>query len=180
MMDLKHYLSSSSGNPRQILKIVLSFAVIMLVLWLFMISRMDYGEETSSIPATQERTESLRSALNQTQAGESQSENRTPNIFLNAFTTFMVLIALLGLVWLWSRKKSQLGKEQELLEIGGHMLGQGAQLKIVEINKEIWVIGVTSGSVNLLHRYPKSEWSGQIKQPESEEKSFYQIFRGKI
>lgn len=177
-MELKNYLSSTSVDPQKILKIVLAFAAIMLVLWLIMISRMDFdGENDTADQITQNRTDSLRIALNKEDLNKPSTEQRSSNIFLNAFTTFIVLITILGLVWFWSRKKPATSQKTDLKEIGDHMLGQGAQLKIVEINEEIWVMGVTSNNVTLLHRYPRDEWTGTIKNPESDDKSFYQMFR---
>lgn len=177
-MELKNYLSSTSVDPQKILKIVLGFAAIMLVLWLMIISSMDFkGKADPADPVAQERTDSLRIALNKEDLNKPSTEQRSSNIFFNAFTTFFVLITILGLVWLWSRKKPAISRKGDIKEIGGHMLGQGAQLKIVEINEEIWVMGVTTNNVTLLHRYPRNEWTGTIEDPESDDSSFYQMFR---
>lgn len=180
-MDLKNYLSSSSTDPKQILKIVLAFAVVMLVLWLFMISRMDFrGDLETADPRIQAQGDSLRSAISQNEGRPQRPERETPNIFFNAFTTFIVLIGLLGMVWFWARTKEKTTRKRTSLnEIGGHMLGQGAQLKIVEINNEIWVMGITGSSVNLLHRYSHDEWIEKIEEEEpGNESSFYKMFKG--
>lgn len=180
-MDLKNYLSSSSADPKQILKIVLAFAVVMLVLWLFMVSRMDFrgGIETADSRVHVE-SDSTRSAITQYEGRPQRSGQDSPNIFFNAFTTFAVLLGLLGIVWLWTRSKEQSApKKSDLNELGGQMLGQGAQLKILEINNEIWVMGITANSVNLLHRYSQDEWIEQkdVEKPKKEN-GFYKMFQG--
>ncbi len=63
-MDFKKYLSGSSADPKQILKFVLGFAAVMLVLWLVMVSQMDFDSTGSaSTPEEQMRADSLRSAI---------------------------------------------------------------------------------------------------------------------
>lgn len=180
-MDLKNYLSSSSADPKQILKIVLAFAVVMLVLWLFMVSRMDFrgGMETADTRVHNE-SDSARTAITQPEGRPPQrTAQDSPNIFFNAFTTFMVLMGILGLVWLWTRSKENSTQNKKgFKELGDQMLGQGAQLKIVEINNEIWVMGITANSVNLLHRYSKDEWAEKIEEENPKEKSFYQMLKG--
>lgn len=184
-MDIKNYLSAGSTDPKKILKAVLGFAVVMLVLWLVMVSRMDFqgGGGDVATQAAQERADSLRSAISGNEPRMRQtSEEEAPNIFFNAFTTFLVLITLLGLVWIWSRMRDSSSSSAEnkriFNELGGHVLGQGASLKIVEINEEIWVMGITEGSVNLLHRYSKEEWSEEIEKDIPRETSFYKMFKG--
>jgi flagellar biogenesis protein FliO len=182
-MDFKKHLSSGSTDPKQILKFVLGFAAVMLVLWLVMISQMDF--DGSSAPATSEdrmRADSLRSAITQND-GSLQSANsgrESPDIFFNALTTFLILITILGLVWIWSRTKgAQSQRKTEMFnELGGQMIGQGAQLKVIEINKEVWVMGVSDGSVNLLHRYQKDEWVEKVEPKEPIESNFYKLFKG--
>jgi len=89
-MDLKNHLSSSSTDPKQILKIVLAFAVVMLVLWLFMISRMDFrGDLETADPRIQAQGDSLRAAISQNEGRPQRPERESPNIFFNAFTTLL-------------------------------------------------------------------------------------------
>jgi len=186
-MDFKNYLSASSVDPKQILKGVLAFAVVMLVLWIFMISRMDFRGGTETDPTVEnQRTDSLRNAITQNDGitrPQQRAESESPNIFFNAFTTFMVLIGLLAMVWLWSRSKEKSGTTRRsggLNDMGGQMLGQGAQMKIIEINNEVWVMGITQNSVNLLHRYTKDEWVEEVETADepSAGKNFYQLFKG--
>jgi flagellar biogenesis protein FliO len=183
-MDLRQLLSHSSASPQKVLKIVISISVVLLVMWLFMVSRMEYTSTSSpSTPAVTERADSIRTVLNRDVRQVPQTEARSTNIFMNAFTTFLVLIALLAGVWLWSRTRnkgtettSQIGSFKEY---GHHALGHGAQIKIVEINNEIWVLGITGGSVNLLHRYSREEWAEKLPERQEEENSFYNIFKSR-
>lgn len=176
-MDLREHLSSSSVSPQKILKIVIGFSVVLLVMWLFLISRMDYtGSVDPQNEVAQARADSIRTLIGQQSPASSGMEEDSPDIFMNAFTTFLVLIVILGGVWFWSRNRTKSGDIQASREIDGHILGQGAQLKIVEINEEIWVLGVTSDTVNLLHRYPKDEWNESLEEPEMDQSSFYKLF----
>ena len=68
--------------------------------------------------------------------------------------------------------------------MGEHILGHGAQLKFVEVNNEVWVLGLTAGSLNLLHRVAKSEWTEtnvdelpEMKADSADFKSLYKMFR---
>lgn len=184
-MDFKKYMSGSTADPKQILKFVLGFAAVMLVLWLVMVSQMDFDSTGSaSTPEEQMRADSLRSAISQNdgvpQSQRASSEEESPNIFFNALTTFLFLITILGLVWIWSRTKGSapVPTTDMFKEIGGQNLGQGSQLKVIEINNEIWVMGVSDGAVSLLHRYDKEDWAGDIEPPEPIESNFYKIFKG--
>jgi flagellar biogenesis protein FliO len=176
-VDFRQILSSSSKSPQKILKIVLGISGILLIIWLLLVFRMDVGSQdhlTEGVSQEQvESVESLREGM-----PSSVKEDRSSSIFMNAFTTFLVLVSILGGIWLWSRKSTPAKLDNELVEIAHHMLGQEAQLKIIEINNEVWVLGVTSRSVELLHRYPKQEWTGGPASKEAEQRSFNHFFNG--
>jgi len=179
-MDLRKFLASSQINPRKILKVVVSLSVVLLVMWLFMVSRMELNDtDRGSGPHKIERTDSLRTSIardNQV----SESDRSSPNIFMNAFTTFVVLIVILTIVLIFMKNRQGPVSEKQLKELGEHILGLGAQIKIIEMNEEIWVIGVTTSQVNLLHKYSKADWKEKIDLPEETDKSFYNIFKSKI
>ncbi len=181
-MDLKQFLSSFSANPKKVLKTVLALSAVLLVMWLLMVSQIQPGNSpvSSEDSITQARADSIRSVLSKSDQGRYTADDRSGNIFMNALTTFLVLIALLGAAWLWSRTKPQTKDNKEFNELGSQLLGQNAQLKIMEINNEVWVIGVTANSVNLLHRYDKEEWTAKpAESSSSDKKSFYEILKGK-
>ena len=193
-MDFTKILSQSKKKPQNVLKIVLSFAVALLVIWMFLVSRMEFSatEKASSDPEVIERTEGLKSSLTKRKSSEvqpaspQQEEAESDSAFQNAFTTFLVMMGMLGLVWLWSRKKSGSTQlKQDGRDLGEHILGQGAQLKFVEINNEVWVLGMSAGGLNLLHRIPKTEWNQnegmeeitEVKNGSADFKSLYKMFR---
>jgi flagellar biogenesis protein FliO len=204
-MDFQKLLSQSKKKPQHILKLVLSFSVVILVIWLFMVSRMDLSTtNTSQDPAVQARTEGLKTSLLQKEQesaqkeGETQpetiaqpkqavTENEAPNVFQNAFVTFALMITVMGGAWFWVKKKgsSSRKKTEDERDRGAYDLGPGAQLKFVEINQEVWVLSLTGGSVNLLHRIPNAEWNeNEMDVPldtktasTADFKSFYKYFR---
>ncbi|MCH8557592.1 MAG: flagellar biosynthetic protein FliO [Balneolia bacterium] len=177
-MDLRKILSSTSASPQQVLKIVISVSVVLLVGWLFLVSRMelDTGSRSSS-PEITERTDGLRNSISPEGMHEDVS---SPNIFMNALSTFLLLVVVLIVVLILTKKWQAKDSGEELNKIGEHVIGQGAQLKILEMNEEIWVLGVTSSQVNLLHRYPKSEWKGTIKPVKKTDSNFYKLLKNKI
>ncbi|MBO6586844.1 MAG: flagellar biosynthetic protein FliO [Gracilimonas sp.] len=192
-MDFTKILSQSKKKPQNVLKIVLAFAVALLVIWMFLVSRMEFSatETAASNPEAIERTQGLKTSLGQKTAEVEVSAAEPENagedtVFQNAFTTFLVMMGMLGLVWFWARKKSgSTQQKQDGRDLGEHILGQGAQLKFVEINNEVWVMGMTAGSLNLLHRIPKSEWNenegleeiAEIKNGSADFKSLYKMFK---
>ena len=184
-MDLRQFLSSTSTNPKQILKIVLSLSVILLVVWLFMVSRMELtGPGRSADPVAIERADSIRTAINTSRPDREvmRSENE-PNIFMNAVTTFVVLISILAVIWVLTRKRTtnNIEADRDFHDLGEHLVGNGANLKVVEVNGEIWVLGVTTANVNLLHRYQSSEWKERESTlPQKEEGSFMEYFKKKL
>lgn len=192
-MDFTKILSQSKKKPQNVLKLVLAFAVALLVIWMFLVSRMEFSatEKVTSDPEAIERTQGLKTSLGQktTEVEPVNTESASKEddtVFQNAFTTFLVMMGMLGLVWFWSRKKSgSIQQKQDGRDLGEHILGQGAQLKFVEINNEVWVMGMTAGSLNLLHRIPKSEWIenegpeeiAEIKNGSADFKSLYKMFK---
>jgi flagellar biogenesis protein FliO len=123
----------------------------------------------SGVDSTQ--TTSIRSTLlNEQQETRTPSSNASldepPKVFQSAIVTFLVMVTLLGGIWVWSKRKSTSSEKPDIVaDIGQHLLGQGVQLKIVEINNEIWVLGLSASSLTLLHRYSKNEWqSATINQ----------------
>lgn len=179
-MNLRDLLASFSTDPRKVLNIVISISVVLLVVWLFMMSRMELDSSSAGKtlnPVAQEQADSLSRSEGSRDQLVGTAQRESSGLTFNTFLTFLILLALLGIVWFWSGKKDRMTSERSCKVIGGQVLGQGAQLKIVEINNEIWVIGVTSGTVNLLHRYPKEEWSGPMEKLNSGQNSFKKIFK---
>lgn len=181
-MDASLILKQSSKKPQSILKIVLSLAVIMLVLWMFLVSRMEVSEKSKTILQTTEQPENVKNALLQKEVASPQvQEEESVNMFRKALPAFLTMMVILGGIWLWSVKKSKVSATaSQINEIESYVLGQGSQLKVVEINNEVWVLGMHQNSLNLLHRVPKSEWEFQ-EMPQKEEhqdfKAMYNFFK---
>lgn len=181
-MDFRQQLASSSSNPQKMLKIVISISVVMLLIWLFVVARMDYTappKPQQSQSARQVQVDSLRSVLGRSSDIGRSVEGGSSGIFMNAFTTFLVLIAALGGVWFWARKKAPTQSPTGSREIGSHTIGQGSELKFVEINEEIWILSVTADGIDLLHRYPRSEWKepADVQKPAAATEGFYELFK---
>lgn len=179
-IDLRQALANSTHSPQKILKIVISISVALLVLWLFMVSRMEFTGNTSqpANPVKKEQTESLQTMRKQQSLEDVTTEKEGPSM-ANPIVIFLVMLFLLGVVWLWSRTKTNSRpKMDQFREVGNYTLGQGAEIKMVEINEEIWVIGVTPSAINLLHRYPKKVWTEEIAETDSKSTAlFYKFFR---
>jgi len=180
MMDLKEYIPA--GDPKKILGIVVSISVVLLVIWLFAVSRMEYRSAQPSDDAAGQRVESVQRIMNESNGNQRPVDRDSSRIFMNALTTFTVMVILLAAVWLWSRKRpAQARSGRYFREIGQHGIAPGQQLKILEINEEVWVLAVGSAGTTLLHRYPAGEWKGPLETPESSSKTestFYKIFSG--
>ena len=178
-MDVKQYIPA--GEPKKILGIVVSISVVLLVIWLFMVSRMEYRSSSDTNTYSQERQDSVRVMMAENNPGQNPGDRESSRIFMNALTTFVVMIILLGLVWWWSRKKTGFSLTGKYFrDIGQHTVAPGNQLKILEVNDEIWILGISSGSIRLLHRYTKEEWKEPVSSdPKAGDRSFYNMFSGK-
>lgn len=122
-MNIASLLNQSNKDPKTILRIVISVSVGLLVLWIFLVSKMDLPTQKNTVlvsaqDSVQQQTTSIKSALlndsNQEVRRESTTkqvqdsevaESEQPAMFQNAFTTFLVMIMLLGGLWAWSSKR---------------------------------------------------------------------------
>ena len=184
-MDLRNKLSSLPSSPKKILKIVVGLSLVLLLMWLFTISQIDYGEGAaagrylSTETAEQNDTTVVANTI-RTRPAEADSES---SLFSSGMVTFLVLTVLLVGIWLWIDRRK--GDESPAVqrEIGSHVVGEGAQVKILRINNEIWVLGVTSTSIDLLHRYGEEEWTENVPRNgkrEDDEQLFKKLFNGEM
>ncbi|MCW9705366.1 flagellar biosynthetic protein FliO [Fodinibius salsisoli] len=177
-MDLRDKLSSLDAPPSKILKIVLGLAVVLLLMWLFTLSHIDYSQGSSAkeyIKAETDSTEQVISSSSNVEdkADDIQSYKQPSGVFTNGLITFLVLLVVLVMVWFWVDRKQSGRSGRRGRELDSHVLGEGAKLKIVEINQEVWVVGVTSSTVNLLHRYPREEWKEKSQEQDSKKKDVF-------
>ncbi|MEL7833599.1 flagellar biosynthetic protein FliO [Fodinibius sp. Rm-B-1B1-1] len=188
-MDLRDKLSSLDVPPSKILKIVLGLAVVLLLMWLFTLSHIDYNQGPDAeeyIKANADSTEQVFSSnenkeITESKPNDVRSYEQSSGIFTNGLITFLVLLVVLIMVWFWVDRKQSGRSKTRGRELDSHVLGEGAKLKIIQINKEVWVMGVTSGSVNLLHRYSQEEWQEKNQEQGSEDKDlFRKLFKSQM
>jgi flagellar biogenesis protein FliO len=184
-MDLRDKLSSLSVSPQKILKIVIGLSVVLLLLWLLTLSQIDYSKEPDAEQLVEKKEMVDSTIVNKPvldrSSLEKSSYSESSGIFTNGLVTFVVLLVILIGVWFWLGRKEQGSLPKKQREIDSSIIGEGAQLKIMRINNEVWVLGVTSGSVNLLHRYPENEWDERPPEmPKNGEDMFTQIFKKKL
>jgi flagellar biogenesis protein FliO len=187
-MDLR--AAFQNNPPNKILTMVLALAAVLLVLWLIVVagSGGNNPPEVTMTPEEQERLESVRTLRDQ--AGQAtENDDRADNMKSNVVTTFLVLMTLLAAVWWWSRRgvKTTIGGTG-FKQIEHHHIGPGQSIQVLEINNEIWVLGVTSGNISLLHRYNHSDWengpeitainSSDGLTAQGKENVFYSLFKG--
>jgi len=178
-MDLRDKRSSLDVPPGKILKIVLVLALVLLLMWLFTLSHVDYNqgpdaEEYIKSNAKADTTQVVKPK--QSEAKEVTSYEQTSGLFTNGLITFLVLLVVLLMVWFWVDRKQSGGSAVKQRALESQLLGEGAKLKIIRINQEIWVVGVTSSSVKLLHRYSQDEWTEDIPEEDSKNKDVFRKF----
>jgi flagellar biogenesis protein FliO len=185
-MDLRDKLSSLDVAPGKILKIVLGLAFILLLMWLFTLSHVDYNqgpgaEEYIASQAQTDSAEVISTKGQEEQAKEIQSYEQSSGVFTNGLITFLVLLVVLIMVWFWVDRKQSGHAKNRGRELDSQVLGEGAKLKIIQINEEVWVVGVTSNTVNLLHRYPQEEWKEETHEQDSENKDLFgKLFKSQM
>lgn len=183
-MDLRDTLSSLDVAPKKVLKIVLGLAVVLLLMWLFTLSHIDYNgdPDAEKVTITTEEPADSSAAVSGEDAQKLRSYSKSSGgMFSSGLLTFMVLLAILIGIWFWLDRKNPNQSGTVRRAVGSENLGEGAKLKIVQINNEIWILGVTSASVNLLHRYPKNEW--QETAPDNDQPGndmFAKLFRSQM
>jgi flagellar biogenesis protein FliO len=172
------------GNAKKTLRMVLMVSMVLLALWLLMVQRMDSGNTPEvTDPQTSERLESVRNLRGLPEEPSEETTDRGTRMMPGALSTFFVLTGILALVWFWARSKPGEQQSREpFRQAATHMLGNGGQhLSVLEINGEIWVLGVTASNVNLLHRYTREEWSDAMPTAQTPPpSSFKDLFKAKL
>jgi len=183
-MDLREKLSSVPGGSRKVLKIVLGLSFILLLIWLLTLSYIDVGESPTG-PQSFVKEQPVDSVSTTTYGVAADTSKVTANtdspaLFSNGLIIFFVLAVCLVVIWLWFERKGTNSPGGTGREIDSLPLAEGANMKIIMINEEVWVVGITSNSVNLLHRYPKEEWKEKMADEKSSPESFTTLFRDKL
>lgn len=185
-MDLRRWTERSNRDPQWWLRTVLGVAAILLLLWLMIVSRMEFG--TGDPDQVSPRIESVRGttdvhAIDPVPDGEAHNDHASSRRgpFLPAVTTFIVLATLLAGVWYLlvykAGQKPRAGVDRTKETVS---LGSGNELKIMDINGEVWVVGVSlQGPVQLLHRYSQEEWvEAETNNRSVEFRTFWNQVRG--
>jgi len=183
-MDLREKLSTVPGSSRKVLKIVLGLSFILLLIWLLTLSYIDGGESSYGPQAfvNEQPVDSVTTTTNGKAVDSLTKKANTdsPALFSNGLIIFFVLAASLLVIWFWFERKGPNAPVGIRREIDSVPLADGANMKILMINEEVWVVGTTSNTVNLLHRYPKDEWKEKVAEEEPSQKSFTTLFRDKL
>lgn len=186
MWDWKNSPPSVPGDPKKFLKLVLAISFGLLVLWVFVMAQTERSERQAVSVEDQQRLDSLRQALGTEEGERPVQQTDSQGMFFNALTTFLILGGLgLAFWWWYSRKLTGnqstggVGSGPIAKVVGSQQIGMGQEIKVIEINDEYWVLGISSQSVSLLHRYQKSEWKAADSFPsagtEKQDSSFSKI-----
>lgn len=74
-----------------------------------------------------------------------------------AGSLLLVLAVIFGLAWVLRRMQGLRGASSRLLSVSGALqLGPRERIAIVRVGEQHFLVGVTQGSVNLLHRFDKA------------------------
>ena len=184
-MGLRDKRSSLDVAPSRILKIVLGLALVLLLMWLFTLSHIDYNQRAESEEyiktASEADSTQIITGNREDRAKEVQSYDQSSGVFMNGLITFLVLLFVLIIVWFWVDRKESVRSKGPERSLSSQSLGEGATLRIIRINEEIWILGVTSNTVNLLHRYPESDWKENLQGEDVEEDNmFRKLFKSQM
>lgn len=112
------------------------------------------------VGADTEPADSLQGAVHASQAEESPRLSQVNNIL----PTLLVMLALIGGLWYWIRRKSgnrppDSGGENDFFRLkASRELFPGKHMALIEINGEHWIVGDGPGGLQIMHRYRAGEW----------------------
>lgn len=156
-------------DPGKLLKYALAVGAGLLVLWIFVLTQSESRISTVSIEE-QARIDSLRVAIGRDIAPVQQE--RTQRMFSGAFTTFLILIGAIGILWWYFRSNKTIPDTTTQTGLfifkGRQSLPGGQEIQVIEINGEYWVLAVNHGQTTLLHRFKKEEWDLIVKENEAD------------
>jgi len=159
-------------DTKRFFNVVVGLGFTLLVIWIFVISQTDDSGPNENLTAEQQVSlDSLRNALGRDP--EVPPKRESDGLFDNAITTFILLGGGLLILWFWSRRQPGSTTRTLFTEVGTQQLAPGQTLKVIEINNEYWVLGVTSDNINLLDKIPRDNWdlppddSGGTGRPQS-------------
>lgn len=188
-MDMQKLLQQSTKKPGKVANYVFGGAVVIMVVWIYIVSQISInsgsdrevftaeqsartsGLRTETEPMTTDSLATAQTVPTKVKTEPETEQEATSGLSGNALATFLFMLVFVGGAWVLVKRKSA-GTEESttglVREIGSHVLGQGAQLKFLEINNEIWVLGLQSGSVDLLEKIPSSQWNEGMAEGRTE------------
>lgn len=176
---------------RRFLQLVVALAFAMLVVWVFVMSQneMDsgsgmpeYNPADSASVVQKQRLDSLRKAIGR-DAAEVKQREETESWMSRTIPIIVLFLIVLGAMLWWARKREGDAGGTIFKEVAQQQLAPGQTIKVIEVNGEYWVLGVTGNSITLLDKLNPEEWSpseaaGQASKSDKTGTSFAQLFDG--
>ena len=159
-----------TGGKTNVVKPAIYLSMLLLVVWVFIMAQSQGTESSQPVSVEQQaRIDSLRLALGKDIQPIREADE--PDILGKAFPVFLVMVAVIGGIWFWNRKRGGEGKKKtpSLFEIIAEQdLGPGQSIKIVTYKNHVWVLGVTSTGISLIKELPPDELDRNLHIEKSE------------
>lgn len=176
MIDWEAFKRQLQAQPNKMLGFVLAIAACFLLIWLLVVMQTDTTTELVTIDQ-KGRLDSLRLSLNQeastdtflvaNQQNISASDaGKNKSLFTNALPTFIILLAAIGGLWYWIKRKgsgtdvSAASGSSLFATVGTQQVTEEQRISVIRINNEFWVLDTGGQNIGLLHRFSESEWNG--------------------
>lgn len=189
MIDWDAFKRQIQSNPQKMLGYVLGIAACFLVIWILVVMQTDTAGQRVVVDQSG-RLDSLRISLNRA-TGDSlvgtkeqdvvtAQQEKSSSPFANALPTFLILMAAIGGLWYWIKKRNtqpgSVGGQTVFEKIGIQEVTGGQQISVIKINSEYWVLGSGSQGMNLLHRFSEDEWDGPVVSEKESSKTKGKLF----
>lgn len=151
-------------NTKRFFNLVVALGVTLLVIWVFVMSQTESGnpDYESYTPEQKARVDSIRKAIGRDQVTPQQDP--TENMWDNMVLVLVLLGGGLGALWWWNRGNPELS-QTPFDVVSEFEVGPGQTIKVVDMGKEFWVLGVTNNGISLLEKWSEEEW--ERRKPES-------------
>lgn len=155
-----------SGDKKKVIQFAVALSTVLLVIWAFLLQQKNsvpqntLSENSLAADSTRDaRLDSLRLVLGSNIANASQGEEKTSGTS-GVMTTFIILAISVGGLWWWTKSKDvqKLETTPVFKEVARQDLSTGQSIFVMEMNDEYWILGSSTGGLNLLHKGPKSDF----------------------
>jgi flagellar biogenesis protein FliO len=149
-------------NTKRFFNLVVALGVTLLVIWVFVMSQTQGGNDDyqSYTPEQKARVDSIREALGREDIARNDP---TENMWDNMFWVLIVLGGGLGALWWWNRGNPDLS-QAPFNVVSEFEVGPGQTIKVIDMGKEFWVLGVTNNGISLLEKWSEEEWDQRKPQ----------------